>query len=143
MLPDNVSRDAAPQPLPERCRVLVVSDDPEGSRALHAALSVEGVEFTTVGNPDRLIRAWCRGHDLAVVQVIAGRLSAVLHTLRSCRECQGIPVLVDISRLAGDGQLAGLLPTYRAMPCSLEQIVTLARRRMWHRGQPGEPRRLL
>jgi CheY-like chemotaxis protein len=130
MLPDNVSRDAAPQPLPERCRVLVVSDDPEGSRALHAALSVEGVEFTTVGNPDRLIRAWCRGHDLAVVQ-------------RSCRECQGIPVLVDISRLAGDGQLAGLLPTYRAMPCSLEQIVTLARRRMWHRGQPGEPRRLL
>jgi len=41
-----------------------------------------------------------------------------------------ITVLVEASRIATEPSLAGVLPHYRAMPCSHSELVTLARRRL-------------
>jgi CheY-like chemotaxis protein len=134
---------STPQPKPVRLHVLLISDDATRLQTLHRALSGMGVELTTVGNPDKLLHVWCRGQDLVVIDVSSERLLPVLRTLRSCRECQDVSIFVDISRLGADPPPAGLLPTYRAFPCSFDQIVTLARHRQHLGDHNSDPRRLL
>src|SRR5581483_9863367 len=72
----------------------------------------------------------CRcGHDLAVIDVGAADIVEVLKNLRASAGCKEISVLVAASRLASDPKLTGVLPAYRAMPCSQPDLIAPARRR--------------
>lgn len=78
-----------------------------------------------------------------MLDVRSERLLPVLRTLRSGQECRDVSIFVDVSRLEADPPGAGLLPTYRAFPCSFEQIVTLVRHRLSAQDHSREPQQLL
>ena len=113
-----------------QARLLIVSDEPKHLKALQLELSVSGVEITHATTTEEVRLACCTGHDLAVVDVAPGNVLAVLETLRSSVGHGDISVLVDTSRLLEDPSLAGVLPTFRAMPCNSEELVRLARSRV-------------
>ena len=64
-------------------------------------------------------------HDLAVVDVGPALLEPLLGNLRASKEHAEIPVLVEQSRIAA-APLAGVLPKYRAMPCSHDELIARA-----------------
>jgi len=68
-------------------------------------------------------------HDLAVVDVGPALLEPLLGNLRASKEHAEIPLLVEKSRIA-EAPLAGVLPKYRAMPCSHDELIRLANRRL-------------
>jgi hypothetical protein len=91
-------------------------------------LHADGVEITGAASSAELSRA-CHGtHDLVVIDVDAGRLPEVLRILRSSVGHSGISLLVEASRVLTEPGLVGVLPKYRAMPCSRSDLVKLARR---------------
>ena len=109
-------------------RLLIVSDSTERMRSLSASLAMVEVEITVATTLEELNCA-CRGsHDLAVVDVGPERLPEALKVLRNCAGCANVPLLVEADRLLDGPRLAGVLPTYRAMPCSHTDLITLARR---------------
>lgn len=111
-------------------RLLIVSDEPKHLKALQSELSVNGVEITNATTTEEVRLACISGHDLAVVDVEPGKVIDVLETLRGSEGHGDISVLVDTSRLQEDPSLAGVLPTFRAMPCNSEELVRLARSRV-------------
>jgi PleD family two-component response regulator len=111
-------------------RLLIVSDSAERLTRLRASLAVGEVEIAGVSSPEVMCSACRGGYDLIVVDVSHESISGVLNVLRGCKGCAKIPVLVEASRLTADLRLAGLLPQYRAMPCTQTDMVALARRRI-------------
>ena len=101
-------------------------------RANHllVALRVTDIEITVATTPDELRRATEEEHDLAVVDVEANELPGVLAALRATASHAEVPILVEISRVAHTPHLSGVMPRYRAMPCSPTELVVLARRRI-------------
>jgi len=129
--PSHVSSSRQPHPTPaSKPRLLIISDSSERLTNLRASLSTGEIEITSATSPAELRRACRSKHDLAVVDVGPTHLGKVLEDLRSSKEGAEIPVLVEASRLAADPGLVGVLPKYRAMPCSHADLVTLARRRI-------------
>lgn len=109
-----------------RQRLLIITDSSERLSKLRASLNIGEVEITGAASPEEMCCA-CRGwQDLAVVDVSPAHLGGVLKALRRCAGCTKISVLVEASRISDDPSLAGLLPTYRAMPCSGSDLITLA-----------------
>lgn len=111
-------------------RLLLVSDEPKHLKALQAELSCNGVEITKATTTEELRLACHLIHDLAVVDVAPGNVVDVLETLRGSATHGEISVLVETSRLQEDPSLAGVLPTFRAMPCNTDELVRLARSRV-------------
>lgn len=132
--------DRAPAVKPH---LLVVSDCSDRLAGLRSLLQVEGVEITGAASSEELSRA-CHGkHDLAVIDVGAGRLAEVLYILRSSVRHSGISLLVEASRILSEPGLAGVLPKFRAMPCSRSDLVKLARRMISGDGRLVNNRMLL
>ncbi|MBL8203198.1 MAG: hypothetical protein JNM09_03145 [Blastocatellia bacterium] len=113
-----------------KSRLLIVSDEPSHLKTLQAELGMGEVEITNATNTEEVRRACHGGHDLAVVDVKPGIVVDVLETLRGSEGYGEISVLVDNSRLVMEPSLAGVLPAFRAMPCSSEELVRLARHRV-------------
>jgi DNA-binding NtrC family response regulator len=111
-----------------KTRLLLVSDEPDHLSQLRAQLNTGEVEITNAHSVEDVRRACRLPHDVAVVDVGPSQLVKVLKTLRASKGNNDISVLVDASRLSLEPDLAGVLPTYRAMPCSHSQLVALARR---------------
>jgi DNA-binding NtrC family response regulator len=111
-----------------KTRVLLVSDAPDHLDNLQAELETGEVEITNAKSVEEVRSACRRQHDVAVVDVSPSQLVKVLTTLRASEGYADISVLVDASRLTSEPSLAGVLPAYRAMPCSHSQLVALARR---------------
>jgi CheY-like chemotaxis protein len=111
-----------------KTRLLLVSDEPDHLSQLRAQLNTGEVEITNAHSVEDVRRACRLPHDVAVVDVGPSQLVKVLKTLRASEGNNDISVLVDASRLSLEPDLAGVLPTYRAMPCSHSQLVALARR---------------
>jgi hypothetical protein len=65
--------------------------------------------------------------DLAIIDVGSEQIAPVLQTLREGNTLNKIPVLVQTTRLNNEVGVAGVLPTYRAMPCSHTELQTLLR----------------
>ena len=63
-------------------------------------------------------------------------------TLYENKEHAEIPVLVEHSRIAA-APLTGVLPKYRAMPCSQNELIRLARRRLTSISGHGRAKGLL
>lgn len=119
-------------PIPSgRPRLLIITDSSERLSKLSASLNIGEVEITSAISPEEMCSA-CRGwQDLAVVDVSPEYLGGVLKALRRCAGCANVPVLVEVSRISAAPDLAGLLPTYRAMPCGYPDLIALARRRLF------------
>lgn len=111
-------------------RLLIVTDSQLRANHLLVALRVTDIEITVTTTPDELRRATEEEHDLAVVDVEAKELPGVLAALRATAFHAEVPILVEISRVAQTPQLSGVMPRYRAMPCSPTELVVLARRRI-------------
>lgn len=110
----------------DKLRVLVISDSVESLRRIHAALEGNEIEITCASSPEEMCRGCCGWQDLVAVDVDPKRLAEILMALRQCAGCTKISVLVEAGRIFDDPSLAGLLPTYRAMPCSGSDLITLA-----------------
>ena len=110
-------------------RLLIFSDCPDRMTQLYSSLAAGEIDITVATSPEELRQVCRHGHDLAVIDVGPEQLVTVLNTLRDSEGYEEIPVLVEASRLASAPSLAGVLPKYRAMPCSHAQLITLARRR--------------
>jgi len=132
--------DPAPASKPH---LLIVTDCSDRLAGLRSLLHADGVDITGAASPEELSRA-CHGkHDLAVIDVGAGRLPEVLYTLRSSVRHSGISLLVEASRVVTEPSLVGVLPRYRAMPCSRSDLVKLARNLITGDDRPVSNRRLL
>ena len=112
-----------------RPRILIISDLAERVPHLQTAFDSQEVEVASAVFPEEW--EYVRGdrHDLAVVDVGPALLEPLLGNLRASREHSEIPALVDQGRIAA-APLAGVLPKYRAMPCSHDDLIRLARRRL-------------
>jgi DNA-binding response OmpR family regulator len=133
------SEHRVPQPQTSKknagSKLLIVTDSVERAASLRASLDTDRVEVTCITSPADLSLACRCGHDLAVVDVGASEIVEVLKGLRSSAGCETISVLVQASRLASDPSLTGVLPAYRAMPCSQADLIALARRRLTASGK--------
>ena len=117
--PDTVSRP----------RILIISDSSEGIPHLQAGFDSQEVEIASAVFPEEWEYVSGEKHDLAVVDVGPALLEPLLGNLRASKEHAEIPVLVEQSRIAA-APLTGVLPKYRAMPCSHDELIKLARRRL-------------
>jgi DNA-binding response OmpR family regulator len=111
-------------------RLLIVTDSQTQANHLMVALGIKDVDLSIAITPHELQRAGAEEHDLILVDVEAAELRGILATLRASPQHADIPILVEISRITPEPNLAGVLPQYRAMPCSPTEMVLLARRRI-------------
>ena len=111
-------------------RLLIVTDSQAWANHLMVVLRVTDIEITVAITPTDLGRATEEEHDLVVVDVEAAELRGVLAALRASPAHAEVPILVEISRIAHTPNISGLMPQYRAMPCSPTELVALARRRI-------------
>jgi len=109
-------------------RLLLISDAPERMQTMESAFNLGEAEMTKATSAEDLTHFCNCDHELAIVDVEPHRLADILKTLRASDGHQRIPVLVERSRLTQDRSLACVLPAYRAMPCSFEEMMKLARR---------------
>ena len=109
-------------------RLLIVSDSEDRLRGLRASLDTDENEIISARSVEEVRRACRGGLDLAVVDVGPAALIEVLRTLRAQAGCSGISILVEANRLPAEPRLTGVLPKYRAMPCSHSDLILLARR---------------
>ena len=114
----------APMPKP---RLLLVGDSAERLRSLQAGINRNEFEITPVCSLEELRDACREHHDLAAIDVGPAQIAPMLKILRTSAEHAEIPLLVESARLYNDHSLAGVLPSYRAMPCSRTDMLTLMR----------------
>ena len=123
--------------------LLIVTDCPDRLTGLRSLLHADGVEITGAASFEELSRACLREHDLVVIDVGAARLPEVLRMLRSSVRHSSVSLLVEASRVLTEPNLTGVLPRYRAMPCSRSDLVKLAHCLMAVDVRPGNKRMLL
>lgn len=111
-------------------RLLIVTDSQAWANHLVTALRTTDVEVTVTTTPEELRQAVEEEHDIAIVDVEALELRNVLAALRASPAHTEIPILVEISHLAANANISGVLPQYRAMPCNTTDLISLARRRL-------------
>jgi len=111
-------------------RLLLVSDAQERWQRLESALGSTSVKMTKAASADEIAQVCRHDHDLAIIDVASRDLVEVLKTLRESGYNVKMAVLVENSRLTYEPSLAGILPAYRAMPCSYTELMKLAQRRL-------------
>lgn len=109
--------------------LLLFSDSAERLGWLHASLAGGAAEIHVVSSLEELQGECALHHALAVIDASPAQLPKVLDIIRTSRGHSDIPLLVETSHCTRP-PAAGLLPKYRAMPCSLRELVALA--------QPGK-----
>jgi|SRR5690242_10334629 hypothetical protein len=124
-------------------RVLIVTDCSARLRSWQGSIHTEGIAITGAASSEELRRACQSEHDLAVIDVGAGSLPEVLRILRSSIRHSRISLLVEASKVLTEPSLTGVLPRYRAMPCSRSDLVKLAHYLMTDDVHPGSKRTLL
>lgn len=113
-----------------QARLLIVTDSPERTATLRAVMDNGKLEITCLTMPADLESVLLNGPDVAVIDAGPTHIVEILRTLRASEGCDNISVLVQASRLDSNPSLTGVLPAYRAMPCSPAELVALARRRL-------------
>ena len=108
--------------------LLLFSDSADRLDWLHASLAGGAVEIHVVSSLEELQGECASQHALAVIDASPTHLPKVLDIIRASREHRDIPLLVETSHCKQQ-PAAGLLPKYRAMPCNLRELVTLAQPR--------------
>jgi len=119
----------SPPPPPDKLRILMVCNADEGLKATISGFNPDEAEIVVARTSDELLQACLEPHEMAVIDLEPTQLEAVLQTLRASELHANVPLLVSAARLAGGIGLAGLLPKYRAMPCSPAEMAALVHRR--------------
>jgi DNA-binding response OmpR family regulator len=109
-------------------RLLLVSDDYDRLKSLEAGLNHNEFDITSVCSLEELVTACDDCHDMVALDVSPEQLAPVLKQIRASVSHMTVPVLVEATRLTNDFSLAGLLPEYRAMPCSRMEMLALVQR---------------
>jgi DNA-binding response OmpR family regulator len=105
-----------------------VSDSAERLRTLQSSLNNEGFEVKLAGSLDELKRSCYEDHDVVVIDANPLQVELMLRLIRLSAGHAEIPVLVESTRIYNDHRLAGVLPFYRAMPCTSAEMTKLLRR---------------
>jgi DNA-binding response OmpR family regulator len=124
-----LKRQGLAPPVVSRPRVFIISDTPERIPNWQATFDPREAEIICVLFPEEWEYVSHDKHDLAVVDVGPALLETVLENLRANKALAEIPVLVEIGRAEAVVGM-GILPKYRAMPCSNEELIRLAHRRI-------------
>jgi len=114
-------------------RLLLVSDRADCLNDLRNTVDDQEFDITCVSSFEEFLRT-CRDedeYDVAVLDVLSTQLVPILKAIRTSEKNAGAAVLVEASRVNNDLNLAGVLPLYRAMPCSQAEMAALLRK-------PGE-----
>jgi CheY-like chemotaxis protein len=110
-----------------KARLLLVADSAERLKWLKSSLGGPAFEVSCAGSMEEL-RATCGNqHDLVALDLDATQVKVALSHLRENALHANTPLLVETSRLGEDRSLAGVLPAFRAMPCSRNDLSLLAR----------------
>jgi DNA-binding response OmpR family regulator len=116
-----------PVPIPKP-RLLLVSDSAERLQALKSCVAAVDFEINFACSLKELRRACRQPHDLVALDAAPSRIVKMLNLIRGSAGHAEIPVLVEYTRISNDQRLAGVLPYYRAMPCSRAELHTLLSR---------------
>jgi len=65
---------------------------------------------------------------MVALDVSPSQITPMLKQIRTSASHTTVPVLVEATRIKNDLTLAGVLPAYRAMPCSYTEMLTLVQR---------------
>jgi DNA-binding NtrC family response regulator len=109
-------------------RLLLVSDSYDRLKSLEEGLNNNEFVITTVCSLEELVTACKDCHDLVALDVSPDQIGPMLKQIRTSASHTTVPVLVEATRLTSDLSLAGLLPEYRAMPCSRMEMLALVQR---------------
>jgi DNA-binding response OmpR family regulator len=124
--------------------LLIISDDASRAAGIQSMFDNGKVEVSCVPASITSTAISEKAPDVAIVDVGDEEIIEVLKTLRSSAGCETISVLVEASRLADHKVLRGVLPAYRAMPCSPGDLIQLARKRLKNfLGKSRESRKML
>ena len=114
---------------PSRLRILLVADTEERLKATKSIFSPTDADIAVVKTAEELEQVCLTPHELAVIDLEPEALEPVLRGLRENPLHGEIPLLVSAVRLIGETSLDGVLPRYRAMPCSPAEMAALVQRR--------------
>ena len=92
---------------------------------LRAALGAAGAKNTWRASTEEIIRALDSSYEVVIVDVEPERLTDVLRAVRELTDHAVVLVLVECGSLNAAANLAGVLPSYRAMACSYSELVKL------------------
>ncbi|MGE0128405.1 MAG: hypothetical protein AB7U82_10030 [Blastocatellales bacterium] len=123
----NSALQSVPFPI-SKPRLLLVSDSDDRLGSLKAGLNHDEFDITTVCSLEELVIACHGSHDVVALDVSPAQVAPMLNQIRTSASHRTVPVLVEATRLKNDLTLAGLLPKYRAMPCSYTEMLTLVQR---------------
>lgn len=115
---------SVPAPL---ARLLLVCDSPNKLKRLKAELGNSVFDVTCASSLDELQIACRSQHDLVALDLDSTWIKAALSCLRGNVLHANVPLLVESAELGNDLSLAGVLPAFRAMPCSHNELLLLAR----------------
>jgi len=111
------------------CNVLLFSDSRERLEKLSRAIGNQMLRITLVTSLEEL-RSACRSkQDMAIIDAGPETIEEALQTIRDSKANSRTSLLVAADRIASEPGLAGVLPVWRAMPCSREQMAQLVRQR--------------
>ncbi len=109
-------------------RLLLVSDSHDRLKSLKAGFNHNEFEITTACSLEELVTACNESHDVVALDVSPEQIAPMLKQIRTSASHTAAPVLVEATRLANNLSLVGLLPEYRAMPCSRLEMLALVQR---------------
>jgi DNA-binding response OmpR family regulator len=109
-------------------RLLLVGDSYDRLKSLEAGINHNEFDITIVCSLEELITACDNCHDVVALDVSPEQIAPMLKQIRTSASHMTVPVLVEATRLTSDLSLAGLLPEYRAMPCSRNEMLALVQR---------------
>jgi hypothetical protein len=120
--------------------LMVVSSSPERLQRLRAALGATGAKIAWRASTEEITLALDSSYEVVIVDVEPERLTDMLRAVRERMDRAVVLVLVECGSLNASANLAGVLPSYRAMACSYSDLVKLVH---WRFAQSFSPHQSL
>jgi len=118
--------------------LIVVGSCQERLQRLRAALGDAGAKITWRESTEEIIRALDSSYEVVIVDVELERLADMLRAVRERTDRAVVLVLVECGSLNAAANLAGVLPSYRAMACSYSELVKLVQWRFTRSVSPHQ-----
>ena len=123
---------------------MIVGSSPERVQKLRDALGVSGAKITWRASTEEMISALDFSYEVVIVDLEPERLTDALRAVRERTDRAVVLVLVECDSLNAATDLAGVLPSYRAMACSYSDLIKLVHWRFAPSASPHQSlRRIL
>jgi len=126
---------------PPEHSLMIVGSSPERMRRLRAALGDAGAKITWRVSTEEILRELDSSYEVVIVDVETERLTDMLRAVRERTDRAVVLVLVECGSLNAAANLAGVLPSYRAMACSYSELVKLVQWRFARSVSPHQSHR--